>query len=39
MYYRLQNPGTFRLAELQEIARVTHMTDELLLSLIKGGGR
>lgn len=39
MYYRLQNPGTFRLIELQEIARVTCMTDENLLSLIRGGGR
>lgn len=39
MYYRMQHPGTFRLSELQEIARATRMTDELLLSLIRGGGR
>ena len=39
LYYRMQNPETFRLSELQEIARVTHMKDELLLSLIRGGGR
>lgn len=39
LYYRFNNPETFRLSELQEIARVTRMKDELLLSLIRGGGR
>ena len=39
LYYRFNNPETFRLSELQEIARVTSMSDALLLSLIRGGGR
>lgn len=37
MHGRMRNPETMTLAELRQIARVTHMDDELLLAVVKGG--
>ena len=36
MYYRFKHPETFTLGEIQQIAKVTRMSDELLLQLIGG---
>lgn len=37
-YRRLKNPGSFTLAELEEITRVLRLTDAELLYLLNGKG-
>ena len=36
MHCRMKNPETMTLAELRQIAKVTNMSDELLLAAVKG---
>lgn len=35
-YSRLASPSTFRLDELRTIVRVTHLTDEEILTIVRG---
>jgi hypothetical protein len=37
MHGRMSRPETLTLAELRQIAKVTRMSDELLLAVVKGG--